>query len=133
VIRFQKPQRGNQNVLFPALMAHWFAYCLFRLDGNRLNLSGMDSVLVMTMGLPTGIAWLAFTPARLRDLGLSRLWMLPFLVPFALSILAIWKGWHVLCWVTLIIGASVQWSLIFLVRQEAPLPVQIDETGGPLA
>jgi len=133
MIRFRIPKRGNQNVLFPALMAHWFAYCLLRLDANRLNLSGMDSVLALTMGLPTGIAWLVFTPARLRMLGLGQLWMLPLAVPFTLSIFAIWIGWHVVFWVTLAIGTLVQWSLVFLVRQEVALPRQTDESCEPSA
>jgi uncharacterized membrane protein YhaH (DUF805 family) len=133
MIRFQKPRRENRaNKVFPSLMAHWFAYCLFRIDGNRLHLSGMDSVLAITMGIPTGVAWLVFMPPRLRDLGLSRLWMLPFAVPFIIAILAIWKSLHTVCWVSLAIAASIQWSLVFLVPPGAPLSDGIEESDGQI-
>jgi hypothetical protein len=98
---------------FPALMAYWFAFCLYRLDRDRLHPSGFDGTFAIIMGLVSGACWLAFTPARLKKLGLTRLWMVPLAIPFGVAIFGIWTGWDVVCWVALAIGAAAQWLLVF--------------------
>jgi hypothetical protein len=115
MIHFQKPPRaGRGNVVFPALMAYWFAYCIYRLDRIRLHPNSMDATLAAIMGLLAGGAWLATTPARLRQLRLSKAWSVALAAPFALSIFALWYGRNPAGWLLLVFAVLAQWLLVFL-------------------
>jgi hypothetical protein len=134
MFRFQKPDKGNRsNTIFPALMAYWFAYCLLRLDHNGFRHFGMDSVLASIMGLVAGLAWLISTPVRLRELHLNRFWTVALVAPFALSVLAIWKGWNIVCWISLAFAVLAQWLLVFLLPHRDAAPAGIEGRDEPTA
>jgi len=134
MFRFRKPGKENRgNIVFPALMAYWFAYCLLVLDHSGFRHFGMDGVLASIMGLIAGVCWLIFTPTRLKELQLNGLWMVVLGAPFALSVLAIWKGWNVVCWISLAIAVMAQWLLVFLSPSKEPVPAEGHGSGEPLA
>jgi hypothetical protein len=113
--RFRKPSKEERaTVIFPALMAYWFAYCVYRLDRIRLHPNSIDLTLAVVMGVLAGGAWLATTPARLQELKLNKAWIAALVAPFALSILALWYWWDIVGWSMLIVGVLAQWSLVFL-------------------
>jgi hypothetical protein len=95
-------------------MAYWFAYCIYVLHQNRLHPNSMDETFAVVMGLFAGGAWLAYTPARLTELNLSRVWIVALVAPYALSIFALWNGWNIMGWVMLLAGVLAQWLLVFL-------------------
>jgi hypothetical protein len=131
---FQRPDKERRpEIIFPAGMAYWFAYCIYRLDRIRLHPNEIDLALAITMGLLSGGAWLAFTPARLRELCLSRLWMFPLVVPFAASMFALWNGWSVTGWVSLVIAVLAQWILVFLAPRGGPAVPRTESSGEPSA
>ncbi|MGD0731610.1 MAG: hypothetical protein ABR956_10105 [Terracidiphilus sp.] len=115
MLKFGKPQKEQRStVVFPALMAYWFAYCVYRLDRIRLHPSSIDLTLAVIMGLLAGGAWLVTTLARLEELNLSKAWIVALVAPFALSILALCFRWDVAFWSMLAAGVLAQWSLVFL-------------------
>ncbi len=130
MIRFRKPERdGGANVFFPALMGFWFAYFIFQLDGQMLYPFKTAAVLAISMGLVAGIAWLISTPARLKGLRLNRWWMLPLAAPFAVALLASWRGLSVVCWVSLIVASLAQWLLAFMAPQDGVPRTQMHSPG----
>jgi lysylphosphatidylglycerol synthetase-like protein (DUF2156 family) len=115
VICFQKPPReGRANIVFPALMAYWFAYCIYRLDRIRLHPNSIDATLAIVMGLLAGGAWLVTTPGRLHQLRLHKAWIIVMVSPFALSIFALWNQWNIAGWLMLVAALLAQWLLVFL-------------------
>lgn len=114
MIRFQKPpQEGRSTIIFPALMAYWFAYCIYRLDRIRLHPNSIDATLAIVMGLLAGGAWLATTPGRLHQLKLHQGWIIALVSPFMLSIFALWNSWNVAGWLMLAVALLGQWLLVF--------------------
>jgi hypothetical protein len=115
MLRFGKPPKEQRpTIIFPAGMAYWFAYCIYRLDRVRLHPNSIDLTLAVVMGLLAGGAWLVTTPARLKELNLNKAWILVLSAPFAMSILALWYRWEIAGWSMLAAGALAQWSLVFL-------------------
>jgi hypothetical protein len=115
MLRFGKPSKEQRStIIFPALMAYWFAYCVYRLDRIRLHPNSIDLTLAVIMGLLAGGAWLITTPTRLQELNLNRAWIVALVAPFALSILALWYGWDIVFWSMLAAGVLAQWGLVFL-------------------
>lgn len=114
-MHFQKPSKESRPIIiFPALMAYWFAFCIYRLDRIRLHPNSVDSALAIIMGLFAGCAWMATTPGRLHQLRLHKAWIIPLIGPFALSIFALWNGWNIAGWFILAAALLVQWLLVFL-------------------
>jgi hypothetical protein len=95
-------------------MAYWLGYCLYRLDRIRLHPNEIDAALAIIMGLFSGIAWLATTPARLKELGLSLFWMVLLAAPFGVSIFALWERRNLIGWILLAGAVLAQWLLVFL-------------------
>jgi hypothetical protein len=119
MIRFERPNKDRRgDIVFPALMAYWFAYYTYRLDRIRLHPNSLDSVLAIFFGALTGIGWLWFTPPRLKELRLSRLWVAPLALPFLIAVVALWNNWRIAGWVFLILGVAAQGTLVFMVRPE---------------
>lgn len=115
MLRFGKPPKEQRaTIVFPAGMAYWFAYCIYRVDRASLHPNSIDLALAAVLGLLSGGAWLATTPARLRELNLHKVWMVALVVPFVLSILALWHRSNIVGWPMLIVGALAQWILVFL-------------------
>jgi|HubBroStandDraft_1064217.scaffolds.fasta_scaffold11805_2 hypothetical protein len=114
MLRFRKPPKENRStIIFPALMAYWFAYCVYRVDRVRLHSNSIDLALAVVMGLLAGGAWLVTTPSRLEQLNLSKAWIVALVAPFALSILALWYRCDGVGWSMLAAGVIVQWCLVF--------------------
>jgi hypothetical protein len=117
MIRFQKPARDTRSsVVFPALMAYWFAYCIYPMQ--RLRNHPFESTLAIIMGAFAAIAWLWTTPPRLKELRLNRLWMLPLVLPFLIAIVALWSNRQVIGWTFLILGVAAQGVLVFMLPRE---------------
>jgi hypothetical protein len=115
MLRFRKPPKENRSaIIFPALMAYWLAYCVYRVDRVRLHPNWIDLTLAVVMGLLAGGAWLVTTPARLEELNLNKAWIVALCAPFALSILALWYRCDVVVWSMLAAGVLAQWCLVFL-------------------
>lgn len=115
MLHFRKPPKEQRpTIIFPAGMAYWFAYCIYRLDRIRFHPNSIDLTLAIVMGLLSGGAWLLTTPARLKELNLNNAWILVLAAPFALSILALWDRWEIVGWSMLAAGVLAQWSLVFL-------------------
>ena len=129
MLRFGKPPKQQRStVQFPALMAYWLAYCIYRLDRIRLHPNSIDLILAVVMGLFAGGAWLVTTPARLKELNLNNAWIVVLIAPFALSILALWYRWDVVGWSMLIVAALAQWLLVFLSPAASAAPAQPGES-----
>lgn len=129
MLRFGKPPKQQRlTVQFPALMAYWLAYCIYRLDRIRLHPNSIDLILAVVMGLFAGGAWLVTTPARLKELNLNNAWIVVLIAPFALSILALWYRWDVVGWSMLIVAALAQWLLVFLSPAASAAPAQPGES-----
>ena len=134
MLRFAKPPKAQRStIIFPALMAYWFAYCINVLDENRLHPNSIDAALAIVMGLLSGGAWLATTPARLRELKLNQAWIAALVAPFVLSIFALWNRWNILVWSMLVVGVLAQSLLVFLETCAAPEAEQFEESAGPTA
>jgi hypothetical protein len=119
MIRLQKPARDSRpNIVFPALMAYWFAYCIYRLERLRHHPNSIDCALAIIMGSLAGIAWLWTTPPRLKELRLNRLWMLLLVLPFLIAIVALWSNRQVIGWTFLILGVAAQGVLVFMLPRE---------------
>ncbi|MGB7265543.1 MAG: hypothetical protein WBC92_08515 [Terracidiphilus sp.] len=134
MVNFVKPPKEQRStIIFPALMAFWFAYCIHVLDRIRLHPNPIDLTLAVIMGLLAGSAWLATTPARLEQLNLNKAWTVALVVPFALSILALWYRWEILGWSMLAAGVLAQWCLVFLVPEADSTSAQSNGSSGPSA
>lgn len=128
MLRFAKPPKAQRStIIFPALMAYWFAYCINVLDRDRLHPNSIDATLAVGMGLTAGGAWLVTTPERLKQLNLSSAWIVALAAPFTVSILALWFRWNILGWSMLVAGALVQWLLVFLSPAATAAPAQSKE------
>lgn len=118
------PKEERSTIIFPALMAYWLAYRVYRVDRIPLHPNSIDLTLAVVMGLLAGGAWLVTTPARLKELTLNGTWTVAFVPPFALSILALWYHLEILGWITLGIAVMAQWILVFLLpRKNEAAPV----------
>lgn len=134
MLRFGKPPKEQRStVIFPPLMAYWFAYCVYRVDRIRLHPNSIDLTLAVVMGLLTGCAWLVYTPARLTGLNLNKAWIVALVAPFALSTLALWYRWDIVGWSMLAAGVLAQWSLVFLSPDANAAPAQSKSSSEPPA
>jgi hypothetical protein len=134
MLKFGKPPKEQRStIIFPALMAYWFAYCIYRLDRIWLHPNSIDLTLAVIMGLLAGGAWLATTPARLEELNLSKAWVVALAAPFALSILALCYRWKIVFWSMLAAGVLAQWSLVFLSPEANAASAQSNGSSEPPA
>lgn len=134
MLHFRKPPKEQRpTIIFPAGMAYWFAYCIYRLDRIRFHPNSIDLTLAIVMGLLSGGAWLLTTPARLRELNLNKAWIIVLAAPFALSILALWDRWEIVGWSMLAAGVLAQWCLVFLSPGADPASAQYEFSSEPPA
>jgi hypothetical protein len=117
-MQFQRPAKQDRSsIVFPALMAYWFAYCIYCVFRPRGIIQHPDSLLATitcVMGAFSGGAWLVTTPARLKQLELGRAWMVVLVAPFALSILSLCYRWEIIGWSMLVAAVLLQGLLVFL-------------------
>ncbi len=134
MLSFGKPPKEQRStIIFPALMAFWFAYCIHVLDRIRLHPNPIDLALAVIMGLLAGVAWLVTTPAQLEQLNLNKVWIAALVAPFALSILALWYRWDIVGWSMLAAGVLAQWCLVFLVPDADAALAQSNGSSEPSA
>lgn len=134
MLHFRKPPKEQRpTIIFPAGMAYWFAYCIYRLDRIRFHPNSIDLTLAIVMGLLSGGAWLLTTPARLKELNLNKAWIIVLAAPFALSILALWDRWEIVGWSMLAAGVLAQWCLVFLSPGADPASAQYEFSSEPPA